>query len=109
MPSPITTSLFSQWRITSLPSRSLCLGAAKVLRGPPAPPINGPRVPPHQGLLIAQIQMPGTVAADLCLPPGAQALPLSGTSAPATSGAHHSPTEHQRCSALLGRRCTTRP
>ncbi|KAJ1190305.1 hypothetical protein NDU88_007043 [Pleurodeles waltl] len=51
--------------------------------------------------------MPGTVAADSCLPPGAQALPLSSTGAPATSGAHLRPTEHQRHGALLGRRCTT--
>ncbi|KAJ1093294.1 hypothetical protein NDU88_006399 [Pleurodeles waltl] len=62
--SPITTDLLSQWRITSLSSRSVCLGTAKVLRRPPAPPIYGPRVPPHQELLVAQIQLPGTVAAD---------------------------------------------
>ncbi|KAJ1161032.1 hypothetical protein NDU88_001520 [Pleurodeles waltl] len=80
--SPATTNLFSQWRSTSLPSHFLCLGANKVLRGPPAPQINGPRVPPHQGLLIARIQMSDTAAAISCPQPGAQALPLSSTGAP---------------------------
>ncbi|KAJ1176724.1 hypothetical protein NDU88_001992 [Pleurodeles waltl] len=104
---PITTDLFSQWWLTSLPGRSLNHGAVKVLRGPPAPPMHGPRAPPPQGVLVALIQMPGSAGADPCLPRWAQLPPFPGTSAPAPSGAHFSPAGHQRHGALLGRRRTT--
>ncbi|KAJ1180692.1 hypothetical protein NDU88_005909 [Pleurodeles waltl] len=114
---PITTDLFSQWWLTSLPGRSSTRGAGKIPRGPAAPPMHGPRAPPLQGLLVAPIQMPGSAVADLCLPPWAQPPPsqalvlrspqmlntaLQGTSGTAPSWVAAAPLPGHRAARLKG-------